>query len=126
MAQKTNWDVLVERVNRNRVLVTVGVAVMLVLAVLPSVIPGFGSLLGLDGTVSAIQKTSYLPKKKKAGLHLIGVRLATPADRGVGDDGDGDAGPQTLSISTDFSPLGGVLEKGSSASSASYDEDGAP
>ena len=34
MAQKTNWDVLVERVNRNRVLVTVGVAVMLVLAVL--------------------------------------------------------------------------------------------
>ena len=59
------------------------------------------------------------------GLHLIGVRLATPADRGVGDDDDGDAGSHTLSLSTDFSPLGGVLEKGSAASSASSDEDGA-
>jgi hypothetical protein len=64
-------------------------------------------------------------KKKMDGLHLIGVRLATPADRGVHDDDDDDAGSQTLSISTDFSPLGGVLEKGSSASSASSDEGGA-
>ena len=64
-------------------------------------------------------------KKKMDGLHLIGVRLATPADRGVGDDDDGDAGSHTLSLSTDFSPLGGVLEKGSAASSASSDEDGA-
>ncbi|MCK5930395.1 MAG: hypothetical protein KAG80_19525, partial [Nocardioides sp.] len=41
------------------------------LAVLPGVIPGFGALLGLDGTVSATQKTAYLPKKKKAGLKAV-------------------------------------------------------
>ncbi|MBU2073921.1 MAG: hypothetical protein KJ938_05755 [Actinobacteria bacterium] len=54
------------------------------LAVLPSVIPGFGSLLGLDGTVSAIQKTSYLPKKKKAGLKAV----ATTALADIGLFGD--------------------------------------
>jgi hypothetical protein len=37
-------------------------------ALLPSVIPGFGSLLGLNGTASAIQSTSYLPKKGRSGL----------------------------------------------------------
>ena len=63
-------------------------------------------------------------KKKMDGLYLIGVRLATPADRG--DDGDDDdAGPQTLSLSTDSSPLRRVLEKGSESSFASCDEDGA-
>ena len=41
------------------------------LAVLPSIIPGFGSLLGLDGTISAKQKLSYLPKKKKVGLKAV-------------------------------------------------------
>uniref|UniRef100_UPI00261785B5 hypothetical protein n=1 Tax=uncultured Nocardioides sp. TaxID=198441 RepID=UPI00261785B5 len=41
------------------------------LAVLPGVIPGFGALLGLDGTVSATQKTAYLPKKKKSGLKAV-------------------------------------------------------
>ena len=64
-------------------------------------------------------------KKKMDGLYLIGVRLATPADRGVHDDDDDDASPQTLSITTDFSPLGEVLETGSESSSASCDEDGA-
>ena len=63
-------------------------------------------------------------KKKMDGLYLIGVRLATPADRGHDDDDD-DAGSQTLSITTDFSPLREVLETGSESSSASCDEDGA-
>ncbi len=40
-------------------------------ALLPSVIPGFGSLLGLDGTASAIQRTSYLPKKGRSGLKAV-------------------------------------------------------
>ena len=62
--------------------------------------------------------------KRNDGVYLVGVRLATPADRGD-DGGDGDAGPQTLSITTDFSPLGEVLEMGSESSSASCDEGGA-
>ncbi len=35
---------------------------------LPSAIPGFDALVGLPGTADAVQKTAYLPKKKKAGL----------------------------------------------------------
>lgn len=38
---------------------------------LPSVIPGFEALVGLPGTAEALQKASYLPKKKKAGLKAV-------------------------------------------------------
>ena len=54
------------------------------LGVLPNVIPGFGSLLGLDGTASASQKTSYLPKKKRSGLKA--VAKAGLADLGLFGD----------------------------------------
>jgi hypothetical protein len=51
------------------------------LALLPSAIPGFDALVGLDGTASAVQRTSYVPKKRKPGLK--GVATTALADLGL-------------------------------------------
>ena len=85
------------------------------------------------GAVPPVRTVPVSKRLKGVCLHYMGfpvrtedpVRLATPTDRGVDDDDDDDAGSQTLSITTDFSPLRRVLEMGSESSSASCDEGGA-
>jgi hypothetical protein len=61
--------------------------------------------------------------KRNDGVYLIGLRLATPADHEVTDDGDGVS--TTLSIETTFPLLEGSVEMGTTSPSASPHEGGA-
>jgi putative DNA primase/helicase len=62
-------------------------------------------------------------RKRKDGVWLVGLRLATPADHEVTDDGDGV--PDTLSIKTTFPLLEDSVEIGTPSPPPSPDEDGA-